>query len=432
MRRTLREDGPSMKQCTVCDREWPDTMKHCPKDGARLLELIQGSLLGRTLADKYHIISVIGEGSTGTVYKAERAIIGDEVAVKALRPELIPNASAIERFRREAQAAGRIRHPNAISIHDFGLVKNVAYIVMELLSGRTLREVLTNERRFGIKRTVNIAMQICGAVQRAHRSGVIHRDLKPENIVLEEFEGLGETVKVIDFSLARLKVSGNPMQSLTEEGKVAGTPYYMSPEQWLDQPLDSRSDVYSLGVLFYETLTGVVPFDADTIMQLAKKHVQAEPPPLHRTCPGISKLVSDVVIKALAKKPDKRQQSALELARELREAAGLVEDEHALTSNLKRLNPSTLDLHGTVIIHTSPPNCNVYINNHFAGTSNVHGVLTLHNVPMGEYKASVACLGYKEWENSVNIDSGAATIQVELEKKVEIPFPEANSDDRSK
>src|ERR1051326_2210580 len=157
-----------IKQCVSCGREWPDTMKHCPSDGARLIDRVSGSLLGKTLAEKYDIIDIIGEGSTGTVYKAQRAVIGDLVAVKALRPELIPNPSAIERFRREAQAAGRIRHPNAISIHDFGLIDNIAYIVMELLIGRTLREVLTGDRRLSVKRTVFVAMQICGAVQRAH------------------------------------------------------------------------------------------------------------------------------------------------------------------------------------------------------------------------------------------------------------------------
>jgi eukaryotic-like serine/threonine-protein kinase len=411
------------KQCTTCGKEWPDTMKHCPSDGVKLVEPYAGSLLGKTLAEKYHILTVMGEGSTGTVYKAERAVIGDMVAVKALRPELTPNPSAIERFRREAQAAGRIRHPNAISIYDFGLVQNTAYIVMELLNGRTLREVLVAERRLNVKRTVYMAMQICGAVQRAHRNGVIHRDLKPENIILEEFEGLGETVKVIDFSLAKLKVLGNPLNSLTEEGKVAGTPYYMSPEQWLDQQLDARSDVYSIGVLLYETLTGSVPFDADSIIQLAKKHVKAEAIPPIELIEDLPKKLSDIVMKALSKKPEQRPQSALELARELRDAAGLSSDEDILTSNLKRLNPATSSLNGTVVIRTSPANCNVYINNHYAGTSNGKGMLTLQHIPMGEYHASIARVGYKESETHFKIDSGAATIQVELEPITEEPMP---------
>ncbi|MEW6733643.1 MAG: serine/threonine-protein kinase [Acidobacteriota bacterium] len=403
------------KRCSVCNQEWPDTMKHCPCDGARLVDLPTGSLLGRTLDDKYHILTVIGEGSTGTVYKAQRAVIGDEVAVKTLRPELIPNPSSIERFRREAQAAGRIRHPNAISIYDFGLIGNIAYIVMELLNGRTLRDVLGAEQYLNLKRTVHIFMQICGAVQRAHRNRVIHRDLKPENIILEEFEGLGETVKVIDFSLAKLKISGNLMRSLTEEGKVAGTPYYMSPEQWLDKPLDPRSDVYSLGIMLYETLSGEMPFDANTVMELAKKHVQIEPKSPQIIRKEIPKEVSDVIMKALAKKPEQRHQSALELARELRAAAGLETDEDALVRNLKRLNPATSMLNGALIIRTSPPNCNIYINNHFAGTTDQYGSLLLQDVPMGEYYASVVRVGYKEWESKLKIDSGAATLEATLE-----------------
>ncbi len=403
-----------MKKCNVCGREWPDTMKHCPSDGTKLGSEIGGSLVGKIIADKYHILSIIGEGSTGTVYKAERAVIGDLVAVKALKPELIPNPSAIERFRREAQAAGRIRHPNAISIHDFGIADQIAYIVMELLSGRTLREVLKAERRLSVKRTVSIMMQTCGAVQRAHRSGVIHRDLKPENIMLEEFEGLGETVKVIDFSLAKLKVTGNLMHSLTEEGKVAGTPYYMSPEQWLDKPLDPRSDVYSLGVMLFETLTGVMPFDAESIMKLAKKHVQQEPPDPRTIRPDLPETVVGVILKALHKKPEKRQQSALELARELKLAAGMQDVDDGLSKQLKRLNPETSNLTGTVVINTKPPNCNVYINNHYTGTTNDQGTITLQDVPMGWYHILVTRIGYKDWENKAQIN-GAVTLEAELE-----------------
>jgi eukaryotic-like serine/threonine-protein kinase len=403
------------KKCTVCTREWPETMKHCPSDGARLIALPDGPLVGRTLAGKYYLMNMLGEGASGTVYKAQRVVINDLVAVKTLRPELLPNPVSVERFRREAQAAGRIRHPNAISIYDFGMEDNIAYLVMELLVGRTLRDIMKTDSPLPVRRTVHIFLQICGAVQRAHRSGVIHRDLKPENIMLEEFEGLGETVKVIDFSLAKLKVSGNLMQSLTEKGRVAGTPYYMSPEQWLDKPLDSRADVYSIGVMLYEVLTGFMPFDADTVMELAKKHVQAEPVHPNKYRADLPRPVCELILKSLAKKPENRPQSTLELARELRTMAGLDSDEDALTRQLKRLNPATSTLNGAVIITTSPPGCNVYINNHYVGTTDETGTLMLQGVPMGEYDAAVVRVGYREWEGRFRVESGAATLGASLD-----------------
>ncbi|MDW8411753.1 MAG: serine/threonine-protein kinase [Acidobacteriota bacterium] len=402
-----------MKQCKVCGKEWPEAMKHCPNDGTKLDQPDADSFLGKTIADKYHILSVIGEGSTGTVYKAERAVIGDLVAVKALRPELTPNPSSVERFKREAQAAGRIRHPNAISIYDFGMVDNIAYLVMELLSGRTLREVLKAERQLDIRRSAALMTQICGAVQRAHRSGVIHRDLKPENIMLEEFEGLGETVKVIDFSLAKLKITGNLLQTLTEEGKVAGTPYYMSPEQWLDKPLDPRSDVYSLGVMLFEILTGKVPFDADSIMRLAKKHVQQEPPDPRSFRQDLPEAVAMVILKSLSKKPEKRQQTALELARELKLAVGL-QDSDEINRKLQLSIPNKPQTTGNVVINTRPPNCNVYLNHHYAGTTNDAGTITLQDIPTGWYHILVTRIGYKDWESKIQI-SGSVSLEAELE-----------------
>ncbi len=403
------------KLCTVCAQEWPETMKHCPKDGARLNVVAQRLVPGEVLAEKYYIMETLGEGATGTVYKAQRSVINDYVAVKMLRPELISNSVAVERFRREAQACGRIRHPNAISIFDFGVDDGVAFIVMELLEGCTFRQILSHDSPLPINRVVRIFLQICGAVQRAHRKGVIHRDLKPENIILEEFEGLGETVKVIDFSLAKLKVVGTSMQSLTEKGRVAGTPYYMSPEQWLDKPLDPRTDVYSLGVMLYEALTGKMPFDADTVMELAKKHVQQEPEPLTKWRSDIPKVVSDVVLKALAKKPENRQQSALLLGQELRSAAGLESDEDSLPSQLKRLNPTTSSLSSVLVIRSEPPNCNIYLNNHYTGTTDDKGGLIIQKIPMGTYSVVVVRIGYKDWEQTVEIGQGATTLHAQLE-----------------
>jgi serine/threonine-protein kinase len=404
------------KICAVCNEKWPDSMKHCPKDGARLNVIVGRLSPGEFLTEKYQIVETLGEGATGTVYKAKRAVIDDFVAIKTLKAELVSSPIAIERFRREAQAYGRIRHPNAISIFDFGINDGIAYLVMEFLDGFTLRQILSNEKQLEVKRAVKMFLQMCGAVQRAHRKGVIHRDLKPENVILEEFEGLGETVKVIDFGLAKLKVVGASMQSLTEKGRVAGTPYYMSPEQWLDKELDPRTDVYSLGIMLYETLTGKMPFDADTVMELAKKHVQQEPKALTDLRPDVPKKVSDIILKSLAKKPENRQESALALGQELRAAAGLESAEDALPYQLKRLNPTTSSLNGALIIYTTPPNSNIYLNNHYVGTTDSRGSLLLQKIPMGTYVVVIVKIGFKDWEKEIEIGQGATTLEATLEK----------------
>lgn len=404
------------KICTICNAEWPDSMKHCPKDGARLNVIVFRLSPGEILAEKYQIVETLGEGATGTVYKAKRSVIDDFVAIKTLKAELVASPIAIERFRREAQAYGRIHHPNAIAIFDFGITDGIAFLVMEFVEGLTLRQILSNEKFLDIRRTVKIFLQMCGAVQRAHRKGVIHRDLKPENVILEEFEGLGETVKVIDFGLAKLKVVGTSMQSLTEKGRVAGTPYYMSPEQWLDKELDPRTDVYSLGVMLYETLTGRMPFEADTVMELAKRHVQQEPKALNEIRPEVPKKVSEVVLKSLAKKAENRQQSALSLGQELRAAAGLESAEDALPQQLKRLNPTTSSLNGALIIYTSPPSSSVYLNNHYVGTTDDKGSLLLQKIPMGIYIVVIVRIGYKDLEKEIEIGQGATTLEARLEK----------------
>lgn len=298
-------------------------MRFCPEDGTRLPDLAgEDYLLGRTLDNKYLIKSKIGQGASGAVYRARRLSIQDDVAVKVLKPELVADSAATERFRREALALGRIHHPNTIAVYDFGVTSDgITFLVMEMLSGRTLRQVLREEKMLDLHRTVYLFNQMCSALNVAHNNKIIHRDLKPENIIVEKYEGQGEVVKVIDFGLAKLRFTGNLMKTLTEQGRVAGTPYYMSPEQWMDKTIDARTDVYGLGVILYEMLTGCVPFNAPTVMQLANKHVRIPPQPPNTLRPDLPKPVSDVVLRALSKKPEDRPSSTLEFAQELTEAA---------------------------------------------------------------------------------------------------------------
>lgn len=279
-----------------------------------------GVSAGRILGGRYRLDSLLASGGMGEVYRATRLHIGDEVAVKVLRHELVENAVTRERFQREARAAARLRHPNAVVIHDFGEEPDgVVFIVMELLDGRSLRQVLDDE---GVLEPVRVHQwldQMCAVLAEGHKLGIIHRDLKPENVIALERPGVAEQVKLLDFGIAKLldkEDTGHLEPALTKVGTFIGTPSYMSPEQCQGEPVDERSDIYSLGVVLYELLTGQLPFTAKTPTGVAIKHVMDLPKPLREQRPDLSEAVESVVLRALEKKPEDRQATALILARE--------------------------------------------------------------------------------------------------------------------
>ncbi len=314
-----------MKQCSACNREWNDQMVFCPIDG-NVLSL--GVLLNR----KYLLEDKIGEGGMGIVYRARHTRLDTIVAVKVLHPRLTPDEAAVERFLREARAAAKINHDNAIKVSDFDTADGIAYFVMEYLDGAPLSERIARGR-LSYPETASILRQICAALEKAHSRGILHRDLKPDNIYLTVDEDGKQLVKVLDFGIAKFFSSeGN---SLTAEGMIVGTPKYMSPEQGLDQPLDIRSDIYSLGVILYEMLTGQVPFKASTPVATLLKHVHDRPQPLRELCPDILPAVEAVVLRALAKNRVDRPGSAKQLAREFDEALSIsakTVESHPLTS----------------------------------------------------------------------------------------------------
>lgn len=273
-------------------------------------------LIGHTIDSKYELISKLGEGGMSVVYRARRAHIGDDVAVKILLRKFVEDEAALARFRREARAAAMLRHQNVITIHDFGETgddKAPAYIVMEFIRGTPMRELLKNEGHFSVERGLRLMRGICAGVGAAHRQGVIHRDLKPENILIvapdDDFEF--ESVRVVDFGLAKLLADAG---GAGPTGTVVGTPFYMSPEQGMGEPLDTRSDVYSLGAMFYEMLSGTRPFEAETVSGVINRHLYEPPPPFSPTL-AIPRRVSTAIMQALAKDPDARPQTAGDLAR---------------------------------------------------------------------------------------------------------------------
>lgn len=271
-------------------------------------------VLGRTIEGKYRVDSRLGVGGMGAVYRAQRLMIGDDVAIKILHPQHVSEPGATERFRREAQAAARLKHPNAVSIYDFGVTSDgLVYLVMELVEGQSLREVIKQNGPLTPSAAAAVIKQVCAALDEAHRHQIVHRDLKPDNIVVKPMLN-GLRVKVLDFGIAILRdlTAGN----LTQSDHVMGTPRYMSPEQCLGEEIDSRSDIYSLGIVLYEMLVGVVPFNAPTPTAIVVQQVNQAPPFLRGANLGISAAVESAVMHALAKRREDRPQSARALAAE--------------------------------------------------------------------------------------------------------------------
>jgi eukaryotic-like serine/threonine-protein kinase len=280
-------------------------------------------LVGRVLDSKYELGERLGEGGMGAVYRARRLHIGDEVAVKVLHQQFVRESGGLERFRREARSAALIRHTNVVAIHDFSEARGddaSAYIVMELVRGKSLRDLLRQEGRLEPERAVALMRDICAGVGVAHRQGIVHRDLKPDNVIVvpPDVEGEREMAKVLDFGLAKLRDSAAEL-TLTQTGAVMGTPYYMSPEQWRGESLDSRSDVYSLGAMLYEMLTASPPFNSTSAAGLMVKHMNEAPPDLESYL-QISPALETVCQRALSKTPEERQADAAVLSRELQAA----------------------------------------------------------------------------------------------------------------
>jgi serine/threonine protein kinase len=279
-----------------------------------------GALIGMTLDRKYYLDSKLGAGGMGTVYLASRLMLGDWVAVKVLHPGQMTDPQAVERFRREARTAARLKHPNVVTVYDFGVSsEGLNYQVMELVRGESLRSLVDRQGTLAETAAAEIIRQVCAALDEAHKLGIVHRDIKPENILVQTIPD-GLHVKVLDFGIAALRdIKGS---RLTRTGDVVGTPHYMSPEHCLGEELDQRSDIYSLGIVLYEMLTSVVPFDSPTTTAIVVKHVNDPPPSPRALNPKISAAVESVLLRTLEKRRDARPQTAGEMAKELIEAAG--------------------------------------------------------------------------------------------------------------
>ncbi|HEX3770855.1 MAG TPA: protein kinase [Polyangiaceae bacterium] len=344
-----------MRSCPQCASSCDDAHRFCPSCGFPIGKVAgnpDDPLVGRTLPGGYLILELVGVGGMGRVYRAEQTTLGRTVAVKIIHPHLVGEENTAARFITEARAASRLNHPNSVGIIDFGKTSDgQLYLVMEFLRGRDLARVTHEDGALPFRRIVDVLRQTLAALAEAHSENIIHRDLKPENIILEPVRSGGDFVKVVDFGLAKMRAE-TQQPGITSPGIVCGTPEYMSPEQARGDPLDARSDLYSMGVILYQLLSGRLPFEADSPTQVVLSHLTDPPRDPRDMAPErqIPKALAELTLRALAKDPRDRFQDADAFASELSRALAAAEDRPSAGSPTSRaarcpscgaLNPAT-------------------------------------------------------------------------------------------
>jgi serine/threonine-protein kinase len=307
------------KACPNCGTEYPADARFCEIDGTALRSANAGSdLVGTVVADRYHVLRKIGEGGMGHVYLAEHVKMGRKSALKVMRPSAVKDVEAVSRFNREASNASRISHPNVAAVYDFGETSDgIIYLAMEFVEGAPLTSLVEEAGALPPKRAAEIARQAAEGLAAAHDLGIVHRDLKPENLMIATTRDGNDLVKIVDFGIA--KAAGNDAQKVTRTGLVIGTPDYMSPEQLAGDPIDSRSDIYSLGIVTFNMLTGKLPFPSDSAQESMIMRLTDPPKRLGEMRPEVAwpAELEAAVDKALARDASQRYQKAVDFGREL-------------------------------------------------------------------------------------------------------------------
>jgi len=292
------------------------------------MRAVADDMIGKTVDNgEYRVVDRIGTGGMGSVYKAEQPSMNNMVAIKVLHAKFASRDDLVSRFRREARAMSQLTHPNTARVYKFGLLDDgSSYFVMDFLEGRNLAHAVRQDGPMAVNRALKIMVQVCGALHEAHEAGIIHRDLKPENIFLTEQGGTPDFPKVLDFGLAKVSDAqlGDGSMMLTQQGMVFGTPEFMSPEQTQGETLDRRSDIYALGLILFELLTGKLPFKAKKPLDMMKAHVKEPPMRLAERLAGVtfSEELEAVLQKSLAKKPNDRYADATEFGAALEACIG--------------------------------------------------------------------------------------------------------------
>src|SRR5688572_1673575 len=309
-----------MKECPACKRCFPDDINHCPQDG----DVTTHSLLGEPILDaRYQLEKRLGQGGMGVVFQARHIFLKTAHAIKVILPDLVGNdPMLVTRFRQEALAAAAIRHQNIIAVTDFGVVRGtMPFLVMEFVNGKSLQDILAEEKKMSPARALEFASAIGAGVSAAHRQNIVHRDLKPLNIMTQTGQPISEGLKILDFGLAKIK-SGELLGSFVQAktSGLMGSPFYMAPEQWSDEEPDARADVYSMGIILYQMLSGDVPFKGSSIPSIMKKHLTQPPPSFQSVGVDVAPRIEAVVYHALEKDVAARIPTVDAFLAELREA----------------------------------------------------------------------------------------------------------------
>jgi serine/threonine protein kinase len=316
-----------MRSCPECTATYPDDYAICPKDGAPLHETTLWQI-GTVVRGKYRILARLGEGGMAYVYKAHHELLDELRALKVIKPDLARDTEFMSRFKNEAIMARKLNHPNAVRVDDLDIAEDgLPFIAMELVVGDTLKTLVQRVGPLPVSLVLDVASQVCEALDAAHKLGLVHRDIKPENIVLIAQREGSPVAKILDFGISRLREETSGLKALTQTGMVIGTPEYMSPEQALGKrghEIDGRSDLYSLGIVMYRMLTGELPFKAETTVEMILQHLKTPPTAPHQLKPelAIPEAVSSIVMKALEKDRERRFATGGEMAAAIKKARG--------------------------------------------------------------------------------------------------------------
>jgi serine/threonine-protein kinase len=331
----------ALKICPQCGTEYELDQRFCPKDGSTLKAQNEtGDLVGSIIADRYHVLRKLGEGGMGTVFLAEHVKMGRKSAVKVMNPGMKHDADAISRFNREASNASKINHPNVCAVYDFGETsEGMIYLAMEFIEGPPLTKVIEEQGALPPLRAAEIARQVADALGVAHDMGIVHRDLKPDNIMLTKNRDGSDCAKVVDFGIA--KAANNEAQKVTKTGLVVGTPEYMSPEQLSGDKLDGRSDIYALGLVTFNMLTGKLPFPAETLQESMIMRLTDRPKQLAEMKSDVAwpTELQTVIDRALERSVDARYQTSGEFGRDLLGAVKVIRESTATKQFTQMMSP---------------------------------------------------------------------------------------------